>query len=215
LDGRVLQGTIEKLADFRGSSKKLTTWLEAAWVTQDGFFKSNEFFHEAAIGYLVRKYLSDVPMFSRALIQDAFYDKRKERAFLLFDKCAGEPLENIVNDLSVQELRSIILQVFAAICLGQQRLQLKHHDLHLLNILVSEIEADAERIWCVKLPFGTVEIPIVGFDVTIIDYGLSSANNPETGKRHVRLDEELIVDTTDHDATVVQDELENTYTLPY
>ena len=29
------------------------------------------------------------------------------------------------------------------------------------------------------------------------------------------LDEELIVDTTDHEATVVQDELENTYTLPY
>jgi hypothetical protein len=27
--------------------------------------------------------------------------------------------------------------------------------------------------------------------------------------------EELIVDTTDHPATVVQDELENTYTLPY
>ena len=29
------------------------------------------------------------------------------------------------------------------------------------------------------------------------------------------LDEELIVDTTDHPATVVQDKLENTYTLPY
>jgi hypothetical protein len=29
------------------------------------------------------------------------------------------------------------------------------------------------------------------------------------------LDEELMVDTTDHPATVVQDELENTYTLPY
>jgi hypothetical protein len=29
------------------------------------------------------------------------------------------------------------------------------------------------------------------------------------------LDEELVVDTTDHPATVVQDELENTYTLPY
>jgi hypothetical protein len=25
----------------------------------------------------------------------------------------------------------------------------------------------------------------------------------------------LVVDTTDHPATVVQDELENTYTLPY
>jgi hypothetical protein len=29
------------------------------------------------------------------------------------------------------------------------------------------------------------------------------------------LDEELVVDTTDHVATVVQDEFENTYTLPY
>ena len=29
------------------------------------------------------------------------------------------------------------------------------------------------------------------------------------------LDEELVIDTTDHPATVVQDELENTYTLPY
>ena len=29
------------------------------------------------------------------------------------------------------------------------------------------------------------------------------------------LDQELVVDTTDHPATVVQDELENTYTLPY
>ena len=29
------------------------------------------------------------------------------------------------------------------------------------------------------------------------------------------LDEELVVNTTDHPATVVQDELENTYTLPY
>jgi hypothetical protein len=29
------------------------------------------------------------------------------------------------------------------------------------------------------------------------------------------LDEELVVDTTDHDATVIQDEFENTYTWPF
>lgn len=29
------------------------------------------------------------------------------------------------------------------------------------------------------------------------------------------LDEELVVDTTDHPATVLQDEFENSYTLPY
>jgi hypothetical protein len=30
-----------------------------------------------------------------------------------------------------------------------------------------------------------------------------------------KLEEDLVVDTSDHFATVVQDELENTYTLPY
>jgi hypothetical protein len=29
------------------------------------------------------------------------------------------------------------------------------------------------------------------------------------------LDAELVIETTDHPATVVQDEFENTYTLPY
>jgi len=59
-----------------------------------------------------------------------------------------------------------------------------------------------------------------GVDATLtIDSlgGLGSRLNlPEGWSYRTRiLKEDLVVDTSDHFATVVQDELENTYTLPY
>jgi hypothetical protein len=60
---------------------------------------------------------------------------------------------------------------------------------------------------------------------TAVDPTLSLENLSELGSKLALpegwsyrtriLDEDLVVDTSDHLATVVQDELENTYTLPY
>ncbi len=60
----------------------------------------------------------------------------------------------------------------------------------------------------------------VGVDPTLTEADLPSLGArlqlPEGWRYRTRvLDEELVVDTTDHVATVVQDELENTYTLPW
>lgn len=60
----------------------------------------------------------------------------------------------------------------------------------------------------------------IGVDPTLTEELLPSLDErlalPEGWSFRTRvLDEELIVDTSDHLATVVQDELENTYTLPY
>ncbi|NBU38323.1 MAG: hypothetical protein EBS32_08870 [Actinobacteria bacterium] len=60
----------------------------------------------------------------------------------------------------------------------------------------------------------------VGVDKTLTEATLSGLgsrlNLPEGWTFRTRvLDEELVIDTSDHLATVVQDELENTYTLPY
>ena len=60
----------------------------------------------------------------------------------------------------------------------------------------------------------------VGVDKTLTEENLASLGSrlalPEGWSFRTRvLEEELVVDTTDHLATVVQDELENTYTLPY
>jgi hypothetical protein len=59
----------------------------------------------------------------------------------------------------------------------------------------------------------------IGVDPSITEASLPSLGErlqlPEGWSYRTRiLDEELVVDTTDHVATVVQDELENTYTLP-
>ena len=60
----------------------------------------------------------------------------------------------------------------------------------------------------------------VGVDPSLTEEALGSLGSrlalPEGWSFRTRvLDEELIADTSDHLATVVQDELENTYTLPY
>jgi hypothetical protein len=60
----------------------------------------------------------------------------------------------------------------------------------------------------------------IGVDPTLTEEGLADLGDrlalPDGWSFRTRvLDEELVVDTTTKPATVVQDELENTYTLPY
>lgn len=191
-DGRQLQGFVEVIDDERGTNKKLCTWIETAWVfdEQAKEVKSNEFFHEYALNMMIKKYLSDIPSFSRSVIVDAVYSE-KGKSYLHYQNVVGcAEMEDVVNDMTGEELRSVLLQVFASICVAQQRIKLKHHDLHLGNVMISHTK---ETSWTVELPFGKVNIPIVNLHATIIDYGLSSATDPETGNRYVRLDEELLV----------------------
>jgi hypothetical protein len=192
LDGRIVNGVLEKVSDHRGSSKKLCTWLEAAWIEDETTVKSNEFFHESAVSHLVRTHLSDVPVFSRATLQNGGWQGKAKNALLQFQKVAGDELERVVNDLTFEEMRSAMLQVLAGICIAQDRIKLKHHDLHLLNVLATPLDGDSE-VWQAKLPFGTVNIPVTGVRANIIDFGLSAATDPATGKRYVRLDEELLM----------------------
>lgn len=192
LDGRILTGVVDKIADSRGPSKKKCTWIDTAWVEDVDMVRANEFFHEAAISSLVKTYLADVPAFARSAYEGAALNIKGGHGYLSFRRVEGVELETVVNDLDADEMRSIMLQVFAAICVAQQRIQLKHHDLHLFNVIVSPTKDGDPTVWTVELPFGTVQIPIVGFHATIIDYGLSSATDPVSKKRIARLDEELL-----------------------
>lgn len=192
-DGRVVQGSVERVHDRRGSSKKLCTWMETAWVSESALVKGNEFFHEAAVSRLVQQHLADIPVFSRGLLKTAGWQGSSHKAVLTFQRVQGEELERIVNDMTLEEMRSVMLQVLAAICIAQQRIQLKHHDLHLFNVLITPKEEMEPSVWTVNLPCGRVDVPLVGLHATIIDFGLSAATDPSTQKRHVRLDEELLM----------------------
>jgi len=192
VDGRVLDGVVDRIADSRGPSKKKCTWLDVAWVEEPSMIKANEFFHEAALSHLVRQHLADIPVFARGLLEEARLTPKSGYGWLAFRRVEGVELETVVNDLDPEEMRSVMLQVFAAICLAQQRIQLKHHDLHLFNVLVSPVKEEDAKTWEVSLPFGTIQVPIVGFHASIIDFGLSSATDPTSKKRFARLDEELL-----------------------
>lgn len=191
-DGRIVQGPIEKISDCRGSSKKKCTWIDTAWVEEGSAIKSNEFFHEACLSKLVKDHLSDLPVFARGCLESAVLAPKAGRGWLTFGRVQGVELETVVNDLEPDEMKSIMLQVLAGICVAQQRIKLKHHDLHLFNVLISPVKEDEPAQWDVETAFGTLHIPIVGFHASIIDFGLSSAVDPATGKRFERLDEELL-----------------------
>jgi len=192
VDGRVLDGIIDRIADARGSSKKKCAWVDTAWVEESTMIKGNEFFHEAAVSQLVKQHLSDIPVFARGQFQQACLNTKAGRGWLSFQRVHGVELETVVNDLEPEEMRSVMLQVFAAILLAQHRIELKHHDLHLFNVLVTPVQEGEASDWKVELPIGHITIPIAGFHATIIDYGLSSATDPVTKKRFARLDEELL-----------------------
>jgi len=188
-----VKGTVVKVDDKIGNSKKKCAWVNVAWSKDEKFFKSSEFIHEIAIGYLVRTYLTDLSVFSRASILDVSCDSH--RACIGFRNLAPAiELEDAIHDLSAEDFASILLQVFTAVCVAQDRIKLKHHDLHLGNIMIAPIEESYDEI--IETPVGVIKVPIKGFVATIIDYGLSSATDPESKLRHMRIDEELLISRT-------------------
>jgi hypothetical protein len=67
-------------------------------------------------------------------------------------------------------------------------MKLKHHDLHLGNVMVSP-RGEAGELE-IQTPEGLVKVPLVGYDATIIDFGLSSMSEE---KALVRLDIDLLI----------------------
>jgi hypothetical protein len=85
-------------------------------------------------------------------------------------------------------LHSCIAQVLVGVRLAQLRMKLKHHDLHLGNVMVSP-RGEAGELE-IQTPEGLVKVPLVGYDATIIDFGLSSMSEE---KALVRLDIDLLI----------------------
>jgi hypothetical protein len=169
-DSRKVQGSIDLLQDSQGYLRKHCQWENIAWV-RDPYAKSLltcEYFHEACMGMVIRKYLADIPVFHRAFLQFADLEKKQ----LHFSMVGGKELDNVIHKLNAVELESVIFQVLVSLCIAQDRIKLKHHDLHLGNVMV--VPRREPGSWVVDTPFGKFTVPLVGYDATIIDFGLSS-----------------------------------------
>ena len=208
---------IVKMDTEKGKPRKNHAWLEAAWEVDypQKKISGTEFFHELAVSYLVSKYLADLPSFSISKFLGADFSSpanaftlqlkggnvesfEERKPHLYFRHARAEELEDVLNDkISAEQLLSIIQQVLVSIRLAQHRIKLKHHDLHLGNVLVLD---GPNIIESYETPEGIVNVSIVGARAVIIDYGLSAATDPESGLRMQRIDEQLLIGSSNNES---------------
>ncbi len=197
----------------RGRKRANKTWVKMAYVNDAKIQEGCEFFHELAMSMLVCKYLDDIPTYSMAKLLSAEWkgvSPLKDLAkhgntkeswapgpHLYFADAKGAELEDLICDISPSELDSVVKQVLVALRLAQHRISLKHHDMHLGNVLLHK-QDDTE--WAVETPEGSLKIPIRGYRAVIIDFGLSSAIDPETKRQLRRLDEVLLTAPPSNDS---------------
>jgi hypothetical protein len=188
LQKKKVKGLLDVLQDSQGYMRKYCEWVNCAWIT-DPFSKSVqscEFFHECVMGMVINQALSDIPVFMRASLHLADLEK-KQLQFSLVNN--GMELDSCVHKLSLEALHSVIFQVLVALCIAQDRIRFKHHDLHLGNVMISPRTTNGS--WIAKTAYGMCTVPLVEYDATLIDFGLSSCK--ESGIEISRLDTDLLV----------------------
>ena len=192
-DFRKVVGSIDILGDNQGYLRKNCTWENCAWIV-DPYAKgllSCEFFHELVMGLTLREKVSDIPVFSRAFLQLADLEKKQLHFSNVGGLTEAKELDTVIHDLNTEELHSIVFQVLVSLCIAQKRIKLKHHDLHLGNVMVTPRERPG--YWKATTPVGIFNVPLLGYDATIIDFGLSSCESSSGEKLQLsRLDSDLL-----------------------
>jgi hypothetical protein len=122
----------------------------------------------------------------------------------------------------IKDFGGITMRRLAEVDLGTNPAQVPYTERHVNRGAVFFFDA-GKRVYELVKPDGTAYVMqayCVGVDSSLTEDGLMALADrlelPEGWIYRTRiLDEELVVDTSDHAATVLQDELENTYTLPF
>jgi hypothetical protein len=122
----------------------------------------------------------------------------------------------------MKEFGGIMMRRLAEVDLGTNPAPVQYTVRYVNRAAVFFFDA-GKRVYELVDPEGTAYVMqayCVAVDSSLTEEGLMTLGDrlvlPERWMYRTRvLDEELVVDTTDHAASVLQDEFENTYTLPY
>ena len=209
---KTLRGSdISHLVFTSGSRTECRTWAHTyykhtktrlakiAWVSKEldnqrddakTLILCNEFLNEACIGKLV----SSLNLPHVVKTYDAWIENGV--GHILMDY-GGIPLMRAMVDFSLQEIQSVILQSLVFISVGQTKLKLKHHDMHLDNIFINRVKEESyngtllrsKPIWSYKLSEDlTVYIPHQNILAKVGDFGLASLTEMESKTRFERVD---------------------------
>jgi hypothetical protein len=100
---------------------------------------------------------------------------------------AGEEMGAFLDILSLDDLKSIVLQILISMAWAQNLCHFKHHDMHPGNIFLEYIPVPQD--W--SLPNGKCMQLSGTYCARIADFGLSAITNPVSCTRHARVDYEL------------------------
>ena len=98
-------------------------------------------------------------------------------------------LDDCAEEMSLEDFKSVLIQILIALSWAQTKVYFKHHDLHNGNIFV--LNKLVPETW--TTPCGVKYLlPSTKIKATIADFGLSAITDPQTCVRHARVDYELM-----------------------
>ena len=198
-DAREFQDTFCK-----GPLDRLTTVCKVVYV-EDALQRDqanklilvNEYLNEAIVG-LVLSHFVKLPNIVRT------HETWIEHATgFLFQDYAGSSLQKHMSEFSLDEFKSLVLQVFATLAMAQERTEFKHHDVHLENVFFSRVKPGlpildafpgAADATCWAYPIQTrgttvyLKVHHQGILARLGDFGLAAITDPETSTRYERVD---------------------------
>jgi serine/threonine protein kinase len=171
-------------------------WLTAQDIQRDGatkLMRVNEYLCESIVGLIVSQLKIPHIVRSHAAWIDCGIGH-------IVQDYAGHSLQKSMIDLSLDEFKSIIMQVLITLALTQDYCQLKHHDVHLENIFITknikesfeDVPLISKSSWSYTVGTSEFHIPHSGVLVKIGDFGLSSVTDPATKIRYERVDYSML-----------------------
>lgn len=139
----------------------------------------------------------------------AWKSKRQGNIILEY---GGKPLENVIEYLNLEDLKTIVFQVLVALCWGQKQVHFKHHDLHTENVFIQLLESplvfNAKTKYEIPVcekdfshPFALEKKSVITtvdflvpkrYHIRLADFGFSCTTNPRTQRRNTRADYDLL-----------------------
>ena len=145
----------------------------------------NTYFTEKAVGECLNIHVNNRLPFPTFCIQDESW--RSESHYNISMEYAGVEMGAFLEALTLEDLKSIVMQILISMAWAQKLCHFKHHDMHPGNIFIEKTEVPL--VWV--LPNGKC-MEIGGtYCARIADFGLSAITNPVSCTRHARVDYEL------------------------
>ena len=163
-------------------------WLREP-IDRDGatvLLHLNEYLNEAMVGHVLTKFYESAKAHSASRHFVKTYGSWiDDSTGFILQQYGGTSLLKNMTSLTLDQFKSIIVQVLVALAEAQELLHLKHHDVHLENVFITYVADETYEYTILGQSF---KVPNHGILARIADFGLASITDIESKTRFERVD---------------------------